>query len=124
MSVDAEKVLALIAAARAHQPLPAEIGPWLAKTVLNSLTPREAESARNVAIRKAASLVSGTPWNKATALRNELAAVRAEWTLHICHPPAPETLNAYLVTALTLDPDMPSSVRHLLRILDEHEGEY
>lgn len=119
MSVDAEKVLALIAAARAHQTLPADIGPWLARTVLKSLTPRESEHARNVAIRKAAMLISGTPWNKATALRDELAAVRLEWTLHICHPPAHETLNAYLVTALTLDPDMPSSVRHLLRILDD-----
>lgn len=124
MSADAENVLRLIAAARAHQPVPADIGPWLAKTVLDSLTPRESEHARNVAVRKAAALIPGTLWNKANALRAELAAVRAEWTLHVCHPPMPETLDAYLVTALTLDPDMPSSVRHLLRILHEDESEH
>ena len=116
MSGEAEKLLDLVAAACARQPLPADVTQWAANRLLEELSSRERESARNEALRRAAELIPGLPWNKATALRDESQQVADEWTLHVHRPPAPATLEAHLVCALKLA-NVPTSRKQLLRIL-------
>jgi hypothetical protein len=121
MSVDAEKLLQLIHAARTRTPLPAELGPWLAALALSSMSTTDRVAARDACLRRAASLVPGGPWAKVTTLRDEIRAVRDEWTLHSRFPPPPGSITAHVVAALLIAPDAPSSVSQLLRIIDDED---
>lgn len=121
MTDDAERLTRLIHAVRQREPLASDLGLWIVKLATSSMPAAQREHARNSLLRKAASLVKGSRWRKTTTLVAELKAVRDEWTLHANFPRAAEGLTALIVEALFIDPDMPSSRRHILRILDENE---
>jgi hypothetical protein len=114
--IDDEMILALIGAACARQSLPPAAVRWAAARVLDTLSLRERERARNAALRRAAELIPGTRWMKASTLRDESQQVAEEWTLHVHRPPAPATVESHLVTAMTIG-DLPMSRKQLLRVL-------
>lgn len=119
MSADAEKLLQLVNAVRAREPVPATLGPWLADLALSSMSAIEREEARNECIQRAAALIPGKRWAKMRGVKRELDAVRGEWTLHSRFPPMRESLTAHVVDALFIDWNTPSSISQLLRILKE-----
>ncbi len=113
---DTEMLVTLIGAACARQSLPADVTRWAARRLLQKLPPRERAAARDEALRRAAECVPGGRWVKVTTLRDESQQIADEWLLHATHPPQSATLEAHLVTALTLR-DVPRSRKQLLRIL-------
>lgn len=117
---DAEKLLQLVHSAHRREPVPAELAPWLAGLALSSMSAAERLEARDACLRRAASLVPGR-WAKVKALRDELRAVREEMTLHRHYPPPPGSITAHVVDALLIDPDAPSSVSQLLRIIGDED---
>lgn len=118
---DADKLLRLIHSVRQREPLTSELGAWIVKLATSSMPATLRDHARNSLLRKAAALIKGSRWRKTTILVAELKLVRSEWTLHANFPCAADGVTAILVEALCIDPDMPSSRRHILRILDENE---
>lgn len=118
---DAERLLQLVHAAHARESLPADLGPWLASLALASMSATEREEARNECIRRAAALIPGGRWAKMRGVQSELETVRDEWTLHSRFPPERGSVTAYVVDALLIDWNTPSSIRQLLRILKEDD---
>jgi hypothetical protein len=114
---DAEMLVTLVEAACARQSLPADVTRWAAKRLLEKLPPRVREAARDEALRRAAEFVTdGSDWARATDLRDEAQQIADEWTLHVCHPPRSGTIEAHLVTALTLG-SVPASTKQMWRII-------
>lgn len=118
---DAEKLLQLVHSAHRREPVPAELAPWLAGLALASMSATEREEARNECIQQAAALIPGGRWAKMRAVQSELETVRDEWTLHSRFPPARGTITAFVVDALLIDWNTPSSISQLLRILKEDD---
>ena len=95
--------------------LPADVGRWALDLIEEHLPALERTAARNRHLRAAADLATGTSWAKASRLRAELIATRSRNG----HEPAPGTIEHHVREAVRIDPDTPSSTRHLLRVVTD-----
>jgi hypothetical protein len=111
---DADLLARLRVAVAAGRAVPADVAAW-ALDALDALLPAlELVSARNRHLRAAATLVAGSTWAKASRLRAEIIAARTRRD-----DPAPGTIEHHVREALRIDPETPTSTRHLLRVLTD-----
>ena len=98
-----------------------QMTPDLAQALLDELrrraAPNERHAVRNQLLREAAGLISGTLYAKAKRLAAEAGVVTSSRPSPI--GPADDGVRALVRQALTIDPDMPTSWRQQLRILEE-----
>lgn len=96
--------------------LPPDVAAWAIQVCTEHLPATARRMARDRHLRAAALLVSGTTWAKARRLEQEILALRGRRP----HRPARgigATVTARVRQALVIDPETPSSMRHLLRIV-------
>lgn len=119
LEVDDESNAALLARLRVATitgRLPAEVGRWALDVIEEHLPALELTAARNRHLRAAADLVSGTAWAKASRLRAEIIATRSR---NGSREPAPGTVEHHVHEAVRIDPETPTSLRHLLRVVTD-----
>jgi hypothetical protein len=98
--------------------LPPDLGRWAVARLAEGLPAREIQDTRNACLLQAARRLSGGPWARARRLAREVARARAVGPLAGAWPPN-GTLAGEVAAALLIDPDLPTSPRHLLRVLTD-----
>lgn len=97
--------------------LPPEIGRWVVEVIEASLTGAERIATRNHYLRSAAALVPGSALAKSIRLRDECMVLFRSWERCRDHQPEADTVRGLVHAALRLDPQMPTSLRQLRRIV-------
>jgi hypothetical protein len=108
--------LARLRAATATGALPRDLGMW-ALDLLAELEPAaERVERRNGLLRAAAGRLSGSRWAKARRLERELRAAGSRLRTRAAE--VDDGIRALVAEALAVDPDAPTSLRQLLRVLE------
>lgn len=96
--------------------LPRDVGAWVLGVVEDNLPATSRRMVRDRHLRAAANLVSGTAWAKARRLEQEILSLRGR------RPHRPSRgigarVTMHVRAAIQIDPETPTSVRQLLRIV-------
>jgi hypothetical protein len=102
--------------------LPRDVGAWAVGVCAEHVPATERRVARDRHLRAAAELIPGsTVWAKARGLERAIVAARGGYPgmggRAIVDPAATSALREHVRQAIRLDPDMPISLRQLVRVL-------
>lgn len=106
--------LARLRVAAATGTVPCDVAAWAVEELEELAPVGERIDARNALLRQAAALMSGSRWSRAARLERE---VRAAASSLRCRSADIDGVRDLVVRALELDPDAPTSIRQLHRIL-------
>jgi hypothetical protein len=109
------KQLARLRVATLTGHLPLDVGRWAVRLLTEAIPAREILTARNDCLQRAAQCLPGGPWARARRLAREVDHARRVGPLAGAWPP-PTTPAGLCATAVLLDPGVPTSPRHLLRV--------
>jgi hypothetical protein len=108
--------LARLRVAVATGRLPNDLGRWVLTQLVGLAPDGERIALRNQLLREAAALLPGSTWSRARQLQAELVGMARRRRVA-------SQLRALLAEVLELDPDCPRSLRQLLRVLGDIEGD-
>lgn len=98
--------------------LPPDLGYWALAT-LNEAVPKQLrESERVRLIRAAAAATGGSRKSAAQEIRRIALELRAAWGYYGRRRPNEGTVHGLVHQAMAIDPEMPVSVRQLMRLLE------
>lgn len=117
MRENADRLLQLIRAVRAREPLPSYLAQWTIDLAVASGSASDRTALRNSLLRRAAALAAQSTWKQMLCIRTELLEVRKLRSFYERVPPVPGSITELVLAAIILDADTPSSERRLLQIL-------
>lgn len=97
--------------------LPPDVGRWAVEAIEEHLPATARRMARDRYLRTAAAMLSGSAWSKARRLEREILAARGLRPRQPRSRPREATVAYHIRQAVLIDPDTPTSMRHLLRVV-------
>lgn len=97
--------------------IPSDVAAWAIEVCAEHVPALARQQARNRHLRTAANLLSGGSWARARRLEHEVLAARGQRPRRSRVRPQEATVAYHVRQALAIDPDTPTSARHLFRVL-------
>jgi hypothetical protein len=113
----AENLIRLHIAVASGKPLDPSLGSWALKLIRESMSKSDRAAQRNRYLCAAADMMTGHIEAKAREIRTEAMVLQRVWTRRRDELPNIRTAIGCVHAAMQIDPDMPTSVIQLRRII-------